>query len=64
MNIKITKRKSISEAVEVKREMTLEELVKENDKLLKKLDDQFNNCLTEIKIINRILADKLNRGDK
>ena len=64
MNIKITKRKSISEAVEVKREMTLDELVKENDKLLKKLDDQFNNCLTEIKVINRILADKLNRGDK
>jgi len=64
MKIKIIKRKSISEAVEVKRDMTLEELIKDNDKLLKKLDDQFNNCLTEIKVINRILADKLSRGDK
>ena len=64
MKIKIIKRKSISEAVEVKRDMTLEELIKDNDRLLKKLDDQFNNCLTEIKVINRILADKLSRGDK
>lgn len=64
MKIKIIKRKSISEAVEVKRDMTLEELIRDNDKLLKKLDDQFNNCLTEIKVINRILADKLSRGDK
>lgn len=61
MRIKIVKRKSISEAIEVKREMTLEELIKENDKMLKRLDDQFNNCLAEIKIINRILSDKVNR---
>lgn len=63
MKIKIIKRKSISEAIEVKRDMKLEELIKENDKLLKKLDDQFNNCLAEIKVINRILSDKLSRGD-
>ena len=59
MKIKVIKRKSIAEAVEVKREKTLAELVAENDKLLKQIDDQFNSVLTEIKVINRILADKL-----
>ena len=63
MNIKIVKRKSISQIVEVKREKTLEELMAENDKLLKKLDDQFNNIIAEIKIINRIMQDKLDRED-
>lgn len=63
MKIKVLKRRGIAEMVEVKREKTLEELVAENDKLIKKIDDQFNSILTEIKVINRILADKLNRED-
>jgi len=50
--------------VEVKREKSLEELIEENDKLIKKLDDQFNNILAEIKIVNRILKDKLERGNE
>lgn len=61
MKIKVIKRKSIAEMVSIKREKTLEELVAENDKLLKKLDEQFNNVLAEIKVVNRILADKLGR---
>lgn len=64
MKVKIIKRKSIAEAIEVKREMNLDELVKENDKLLKKLDDQLNNLLAEIKVINRIMSDKINREGK
>lgn len=64
MKIRIIKRKSIAEAVSVKREKSLEELIADNDKMLKKLDEQFNNIIAEIKIINRIMADKLNRGDK
>lgn len=59
MKIKVLKRRGIAEMVEVKREKTLEELVAENDKLIKKIDDQFNSVLTEIKVINRILKDKL-----
>lgn len=62
MKIKVLKRRSIAEMVEVKREKTLEELVAENDKLIKKIDDQFNSILTEIKVINRILADKIADG--
>lgn len=61
MKIKVLKRKSIAEMVEVKREKSLEELVAENDKLIQKLDDQFNNILAEIKIVNRILKDKIER---
>ena len=61
MKIKVTKRRSITEMVEVQREKSLQELIEENDKLVKKLDDQFNNILAEIKIINRILRDKLDR---
>lgn len=61
MKVKILKRRSITEMVEVKREKSLEELIEENDKLIKKLDDQFNNILAEIKIVNRILRDKLER---
>lgn len=61
MKIKVTKRKSITEMVEVQREKSLQELMEENDKLVKRLDDQFNNILAEIKIINRILRDKLDR---
>lgn len=64
MKVKIIKRKSITEMVEVQREKSLQELMEENDKLVKKLDDQFNNILAEIKIINRIMADKLNREDR
>ena len=59
MKIKVIKRRSITEIVEVKREKTLAELVDENDKLIKKIDNQFNSCLAEIKVINRILKDKL-----
>lgn len=61
MKINVIKRKSISEIVEVQREKSLQELIEENDKLVKKLDDQFNNILAEIKIINRIFRDKLDR---
>ena len=61
MKIKVTKRRSITEMVEVQREKSLQELMEENDKLVKKLDDQFNNILAEIKIINRIFRDKLDR---
>lgn len=61
MKIKVLKRRSISEIVEVKREKSLEELMEDNDKLIKRLDDQFNNILAEIKIVNRILKDKIER---
>lgn len=61
MKINVIKRRSITEMVEVKREKSLQELMEENDKLVKKLDDQFNNILAEIKIINRIFRDKLDR---
>ena len=61
MKINVIKRRSITEMVEVKREKSLQELMEENDKLVKKLDDQFNNILAEIKIINRIFRDKLER---
>lgn len=64
MKVKILKRRSITEMVEVKREKSLEELIEENDKLIKKLDDQFNNILAEIKIVNRILRDKLERSNE
>jgi len=64
MKVRILKRRSITEMVEVKREKSLEELIEENDKLIKKLDDQFNNILAEIKIVNRILKDKLERGNE
>lgn len=64
MKIQVRRRKSVAEAVAVKREMTLAELIAENDKLVQQLDDQFNNILAEIKVINRILADKNNREDK
>ena len=63
MKIKVVKRKSISQIVEVQREKSLAELMAENDKLIRKLDDQFNNILAEIKIINRIMQDKLDRED-
>jgi hypothetical protein len=64
MKIKVLKRRGIAEMVEVKREKTLEELVAENDKLIKKLDDQFNNIIAEIKVINRILKDKLSDEER
>ena len=64
MKVKVIKRKSISEMVEIKREKSLEELVEENDKMIKKLDDQFNNILAEIKIVNRILKDKIERQNE
>lgn len=64
MKIKVIKRKSIAEMVSVKREKTLGELIEENDKLVKKLDDQFNNILAEIKVINRILKDKLSDEER
>lgn len=64
MKIKILKRRSIAEMVEVKREKTIDEIISENDKLIKKLDDQFNNILAEIKIVNRILRDKLERSNE
>lgn len=63
MKIKVIKKKSIADLVQVKREKSLAELIGENDRLVKKLDDQFNNILAEIKVINRILADKI-KGDK
>ena len=64
MKIKVLKRRSISELVEVKREKNLEELMEENDKLIKKLDDQFNNIIAEIKVVNRILKDKIERQNE
>jgi len=64
MKIKVLKRRSISELVEVKREKNLEELMAENDKLVKRLDDQFNNILAEIKVVNRILKDKIERQNE
>lgn len=64
MKIKVIKRKSIAELVEVKREKTLAELIEENDKLIRKLDDQFNNIIAEIKIINRIMKDKMEDGNE
>ena len=63
MKIKVIKRKSIADLVQVKREKSLAEIMAENDKLVKKLDEQFNNILAEIKVINRVLADKV-REDK
>lgn len=59
MNIKVLKRRSIAEMVEVKREKTLAELVAENDKLIKKFENLCHGCLAEIKIINSILRDKI-----
>ena len=64
MKIKVLKRRSISELVEVKREKNLDELMEENDKLIKKLDDQFNNIIAEIKVVNRILKDKIERQNE
>lgn len=64
MKIKVLKRRGIAEMVEVKREKTLEELVAENDKLIKKLDGQFNSILAEIKVINRVLKDKLSDEER
>lgn len=63
MKIKVKKRKSVAEAVAVKREMTLDELFKENDKLIQQLDDQFNDILAEIKVIQRIMEDKNRRAE-
>ena len=62
MKIKVIKRKSIADLVQVKREKSFSELMAENDRLVKKLDEQFNNVLAEIKVINRILSDKLKGG--
>lgn len=59
MKIKVLKRRGIAEMVEVRREQTLEEIVEENERLAKKIDNQFNSILTEIKINNRILREKL-----
>lgn len=57
--IKVIKRRSIAELVQVKREKSLQELVAENDMLLTRIDAQFNSILTEIKVINNILRGKL-----
>lgn len=59
MNIKVLKRRSISEAVKVERKKTLEEIVEENDKLLEEFSKNLNEGLTAIKVINRILRDKI-----
>lgn len=56
--IKIIKRKSIAQIVEVKREQSLKELIEENDRLLREIDSQFNGIIAEMRIINRILMDK------
>lgn len=63
MRIHVIKRRSVAEAVAVKRELTTEQLIQENDKLLREIDDQFNNILAEIRIVNRLLADKLAREE-
>lgn len=63
MKIKVIKRKSIADLVQVKREKTIAELIADNDRLVKKIDEQFNSILAEIKVINRIIADKA-RGAK
>lgn len=58
-HIKIIKRRSIAQMVQVKREKSIAELVEENDLLIKKLDNQFNSILAEIKIINTIMRGRL-----
>lgn len=63
MRIHVIKRRSVAEAVAVKRELTTEQLIQENDRLLREIDDQFNNILAEIRIVNRLLADKLAREE-
>ena len=64
MKIKVLKRRSISEAVKVERKKTLEELVEENDKLLDEFSKNLNEGLTAIKVINRILKDKLSEKSR
>ena len=59
MKIKVLKRRGISEAVKVERKKTLEELVEENDNLLEEFSKNLNEGLTAIKVINRILRDKI-----
>lgn len=63
MRIRVIKRRSVAEAVAVKRELSTEQLIEENDRLLREIDNQFNNIIAEIRIVNRLLADKLAREE-
>lgn len=57
--IKIVKRRSIAQMVQVKREKSLAELMEENDRLVEQIDEQLNSILAEIKIINTIMRGRI-----
>lgn len=58
-HIKIVKRRSIAQMVQVKREKSLAELMEENDRLVEQIDEQLNSILAEIKIINTIMRGRI-----
>lgn len=58
-HLKIIKRRSIAQMVQVKREKSLAELMEENDRLVEKIDEQLNSILAEIKIINKIMRGRI-----
>lgn len=58
-HIKIVKRRSIAQMVQVKREKSLAELMEENDRLVEQIDGQLNSILAEIKIINTIMRGRI-----
>lgn len=58
-HIKIIKRRSIAQMVQVKREKSLAELMEENDRLVEQIDGQLNSILAEIKIINTIMRGRI-----
>ena len=58
-HLKIIKRRSIAQMVQVKREKSLAELMEENDRLVEQIDGQLNSILAEIKIINTIMRGRI-----
>lgn len=58
-HIRIVKRRSIAQMVQVKREKSLAELMEENDRLVEQIDGQLNSILAEIKIINTIMRGRI-----
>lgn len=62
-HLKIIKRRSIAQMVQVKREKSLAELMEENDRLVEKIDEQLNSILAEIKIINKIMRGRVDDGE-
>ena len=57
--IKVERKRSLAYAIEVKREMTVEELVAENNRLVNEIETTTSAIIDEIAVINRQLMRKV-----